>query len=135
MTTEHKLAAVVAKRHGLTAEEASELRGRTLSELASHARHLIGRRAAVAAAKERHPGTPDYVIEGQYDGGGFAIDDNAGKELAAQALSDRVKGADPQTRSLLGRIGQRALARKDDSERRARITERLRAAGFDAEGA
>ncbi len=129
-----KLAAIVAKRHGLTPDEAIELRGRNLAELASHARHLVGRREAVEAAKRRNPHMPDYAIaniEGAYDGGGVRIDDDAGKEEVLEALRDRLRGRDPLTNRLLERVGRNTLT--GNSDRSARIRARLTAAGYSQE--
>lgn len=132
MRDTNKLRSIVAKRHGLTTEETSELAGRTLAQLTSHARHLLGRRDAVDAAAKRHPGTPDYVIEGAYDGGGVHVDDHAGRTLAHEALVDAVHGKDRKTTNFLAGIGRHTAANPDVAKH-ARITERLRAAGFTSE--
>lgn len=124
-----RLAAIVARREGLTADEAIELRGTTLSELTSHAKHLVNRRHVVDAAKRRSPDLPAYAvanIEGAYDGGGVPIDQTSGKRFAATALRDAVHN-DSRTRGVLGRIGANTLADQSNAERKARIAERLAA--------
>lgn len=141
MTDLHKLQKLVARTLELTADEASELRGRNLAELTSHGRHLLGRRDAVDAAKRRNPGMPDYAIaniEGGYDGGGVRMDDQAGKELAIEALRDNVAGRDNSTRGFLANLGRNTLSRRARTEeaedRKQRIEGRLRDAGYGNEG-
>lgn len=131
-TTPNRLRGIVARRHDLTPEETEELQGRTLAQLASHARHLVDRRAAVDAAISRNPGVPAYVIEGAYDGGGVTLDDHAGREMAVEALRDNVAGRDRRTTDVLAGIGRRTLA-DDKAEKHARVTQRLRDAGFGTE--
>lgn len=129
MTNVPKMSRIVAKRHGLNTSEALQLQGRTLAELTSHARHLLGRRQAVEAAIARNPGVPDYEIEGAYDGGGVLVSDTAGRELAADALRDAVRGRDRKTTGFLGAVVERTLASNEDrhAAAKARITERLNA--------
>ena len=135
----HKLTRIVANRYDLTPDEIDELHGDTLAELASHAEHLVGRRNAVTAAKRRNPNTPDYAIEGAYDGGGVTVDTTAGKTMAADMLSAIAGGGDPDTRGFLAKVGNSALtpgpgpSTESADERRARITDRLAAAGINQE--
>lgn len=127
--TDDRLAKIVARRHRLTTEEVAELSGRTLSELTVSARRLLQRRAAVEAAKQRHPEVSGFAVEAAYgyDGGGQPVDQFLGKQLAAQMLSDRVRGRNPGATNFLARVGKRALERPDDSDREQRIAERIAA--------
>ena len=134
----HKLIRIVANRYDLTPDEIDELRGDTLAELASHAQHLVDRRDAVTAAQRRNPDTPAYAIEGAYDGGGVTIDTTAGKTLAAEALANLSRGGDPETRGFLANVGRNTLTptgptTESTEDRRARITDRLAAAGIHQE--
>lgn len=110
---------VVAKLHGLTAEQAAQLEGDTLDALTASARALAGHPPATTSA-----GSAVVDADGRtYDGGGDPVD-GAGRQMVREALANwhRRPGHTLAERAATARRHEVA---EDPDERRIRLEERL----------